>query len=106
MKKLFLFFLTSLTFASNSFGQASSSSSTLTVSDLTGNYVYYVYNFTSSGGFISESGPGAPLNTPLKIKLSSSSGSIPTFVAGDMNGNCDNYQVGSMNSSNTELLQS
>lgn len=74
---------------------------TLSVTDVTGSYVYWEYNFNSTGGFISQSGPGAPMNTPIIIKLSSQSLPLPTFSSGDMNGNCDNYLVGSMNANNT-----
>jgi len=89
----------------NTFSQANPNGATLTVTDLSGNYVYYEYNFNATGGFISESGLGAPLNVPLRIKLSSGSGiTTPTFDAGDLHGNCDTYQIGSMNSTNTEFI--
>lgn len=105
MKKINFIFLTIVLFTSlNLFSQASSSGSTLTVTDITGNYIYYEYNFTSTGTEVSQFGTGAPLNTPIKIKLSSSSGSVPKFVSGDMHGDCDSYQTGSMNINNTEFI--
>jgi len=104
MKKI-NFFIFALLFASlNLFSQATPSGSTLTVLDITGSQVYYEFNFTPTGGFISEFGPGAPLNVPIRIKLTSGSGAIPTFVAADMNGNCDTHQIGSMNSTQTEFI--
>lgn len=104
MKLIKFLLLTVFLNSFTSFGQATSNGATLTVTDLSGNYVYYEYNFTATGGFISEFGPGAPLNTPVKIKLSSGAGSIPQFTTGDLNGNCDSYQTGSMNATNTEFI--
>lgn len=87
------------------FSQATANGSTLTVTDLSGNYIYYEYNFNSTGGFISENGSGAPINIPVRIKLTSSSSYItPQFDTGDLHGNCDTYQTGSMNSNNTEFI--
>lgn len=102
MKTQKLLLLTLLFFVSVcSFGQATGN--TLTVLDITGSTVYWEYNFTATGGYISQSGPGAPLNVPVKIKLSNMGGTLPTFQAGDMNGNCDSYQSGSMNAAHTEF---
>ncbi len=96
--KLFLILLLNSMFAL-------SQSNTLSVTDLTGNHVYYEYHFSATGAFISDNGIGAPLNTPLKIKLTSGpSTTTPTFVAGDLHGNCDSYQSGSMNNANTEFI--
>ncbi len=101
IKSLFLvLFLNSLF----TFGQAITNGSTLTVTDLTGGYVYYEHNINLSGAFVSSSGPGAPLNTPIRIKISSSGTSInPYFTTGDLNGNCDSFLIGSMNSTNTQF---
>jgi|GEM_PF-3232682 len=85
--------------------QATSSGSTLTVSNVAGTVIYYEHNITLSGGFISSSGAGAPLNTPIKIKISSAGASVnPYFITGELNGECDTYSVGSMNSTNTEFV--
>jgi hypothetical protein len=86
-----------------SFSQATTNGSTLTITDIAGNNIYWEYNFSSTGSPLGQSGPGVPLNTPLRFKLSSSSGALPIFVAGDLNGNCDSLQVGSMNSTNTQF---
>lgn len=105
MKLIKFLFLSSIFFTSvMSFSQATSAGSTLTVTDLSGSNVFWEYNFTATGGFISSFGAGVPLSTPVKIKLSSGSGYIPTFYAGDLNGNCDSFQIGSMNSTNTEFI--
>ncbi|WP_125721857.1 T9SS type A sorting domain-containing protein [Flavobacterium ustbae] len=96
-------FLFLSTFKGNS--QATSSGSTLTVSNVAGTVIYYEHNINLSGGFISSSGAGAPLNTPIKIKISSAGTSVsPRFVTGELNGECDTYSVGSMNSTNTEFV--
>lgn len=95
-----LFFLTAFT----SFGQATSSGSTLTITNVAGTVVYYEYNISLTGAFINSTGAGAPLNTPIKIKITSSGTNVnPYFVAGDLNGACDTFLVGSMNSTNTEF---
>lgn len=88
-------------FSISSFGQATGN--TLTVMDVTGTYVYWEHNFTDTGGNLGSSGPGAPIGTPIKIKMSSMGSYIPTFYAGDLHGNCDSYQTGSMNVGNTEF---
>ena len=101
MKKTILLLLFLFGFAA-AYGQATGI--TLTVTDPTQSYVYWEYNFNSTGGYISQSGAGAPLNTPIIIKLTSQSGiTTPQFQAGDMNGNCDSYQTGSMNAAFTQF---
>jgi hypothetical protein len=102
--RLIKFLLLSIFFTTvASFSQATTNGSTLTITDIAGNNIYWEYNFSSTGSPLGQSGPGVPLNTPLRFKLSSSSGALPKFVAGDLNGNCDSLQVGSMNSTNTQF---
>ncbi|KAF2341919.1 T9SS type A sorting domain-containing protein [Flavobacterium tistrianum] len=99
----FIVFLFLVAFKANS--QATSSGSTLTISNVAGTVIYYEHNINLAGGYISSSGPGAPLNTPIKIKISSAGTSVnPYFVTGELNGECDSYLAGSMNSTSTEFI--
>lgn len=83
-------------------GQVLPNSTTVTVTDISESTVYFEHRMTLSGGFLSSNGAGAPINVPIRIKIMSSGTSInPYFATGDLNGNCDTFQTGSMNSSST-----
>ncbi|KAF2082450.1 T9SS type A sorting domain-containing protein [Flavobacterium sharifuzzamanii] len=101
--KNFTFFIVFLFFAAfKANSQATSSGSTLTVTNVAGTVIYYEHNINLAGGYINSSGPGAPLNTPIRIKISSAGTSVnPYFTTGELNGECDSYLAGSMNSTST-----
>lgn len=104
MKTFKLLILLVLLNSCASFGQAILHGSTLTVTDLSGSYIYYQHNISLVGELISSTGPGAPLNTAISIKITSSGTRIkPYFTIADLNGSCDTYLIGSMNSTNTQF---